>query len=78
MKTNQIIRSIYKFCLKSSNNAYYFNPNILELIKYQDRLKYIQKFFYIIYSRSHNALIFQISKLDNEIMESFNLYEFLI
>lgn len=78
VETNLMVREIYKFCLKASNNSHYFNPNILELIKYKDRLKYFQNFFYIIYCRTKNALIFQVQKLDNEVMERFNLYEFLI
>ena len=78
VETNCLIREIYRYCLRSSNNSYYFNPNILDIIKYKDRLKLLQKFFSICYYKPRNALVFEVQKLDNYLMEKFNLYEFLI
>ena len=74
LKTNEIIRELY-LKLIPNNNAFMFKPDILKLIKFRDRMKIIRKFFNFTYFPKDNLIKIEIIKMDNEIIDYFNLFE---
>ena len=74
LKTNEIIRELY-LKLIPNNNAFMFKPDILKLIKFRDRMNKIRKFFNFTYFPKDNLIKIEIIKMDNEIIDYFNLFE---
>ena len=76
LKTNQIIRGLY-IKLLQNNNKFMFSPKILELIQFRERMKEISKFLEFTFFPKDDLIKIEIVKLDNQIIDYFNLFKYL-